>query len=244
MKKLFICFLVLSLFISFTFVNSATAEDDVFAKLLSDYGYDKTDIKYDPEVLESMVQTDAKMSLPWFKRWWNNPLKVPMFVKQSTNAVSGSWNRYDGLFQEFLTGISKTGNMVMWQPESKLEPYPIDKEEPLLDGVKHIYASLGYDFSEYRAEEVRNLIKDVPNEIQIPLSDFLYSAANAYKYRDRALRNWPKDKWDEAFKVALALTTDVGEIKDADALIWDLSEKFDYKDLYYGTIPLIYSIFK
>ncbi len=244
MKKIITLLLVSILFISFSLSISKAEEEDVLGKLLSDYGYDRTDIKYDPEVLESLIQTDAKMAFPWFKRWWNNPLKVPMLVKQATNAVSGGWSVKNGLFQEFLTGISRTGNTVMWLPESKLEPYPIDKEEPLLDGIKHIYASLGYDFSEYRAEEVRKLIGNTPKEIQVPLADFLYSAANAYRYRDRALRNWPKEKWDYAFKVALALTTDVGEIKDADALIWDLSDKFDYKDLYYGTIPLIYSIFK
>jgi hypothetical protein len=232
-------------FSAVTVKTPAYAESvDVLGLALEKYGYDRTNISYDPEILDALIQTDGKLTFPWFKRWWSNPLDVPRHAKALTNSIGALWNRPDGLFQQFLMGASRTGNIVMWRPDIKMEPWPIAKEEPLLDGIKHIYARTGYSFSEWDANRIRKSIEGTPNEIQIALADFLYSAANAAAYRDRAMRNYPREKWEEAFRIAQSLSREGVPVKDTDALMWDLGQAFDYKDLYYGAIPLIFSILK
>jgi hypothetical protein len=223
---------------------------DTMAKLLADYGYTKDEIKYDPEYLSTMVETNAKMVLPWFHRWWSHPFEVPKYTKGSIDSVTRTYTQKTaefsniGMFNELLSGMSKLGYVTLAMPELKLQPYPIDKEEPLLDGIKFMYASLGYEFYEGNAEAVRELVKDTPVEVQYALADYCYSAANAYRYRDKALRNYPKEQWEEAYRTAMLLASSDGMVKNADALMWDLGQKFDYFDLFNGTIPLVYSIFK
>jgi hypothetical protein len=246
MKRILAWICCISILISaFTIRTTAYADSvDVLGLALDTYGYERSEIKNDPMILEALIATEARMVFPWFKRWWSAPLDVPKHAKQLTSAVAGLWNRADGLFQQFLLGASRTGNTVMAIPSIKLEPWPIAKDEPLLDGIKHVYARMGYDFSEFNAEAVRKQIGDTPKEIQIALADFLYSSANAVKFRDRALRNYPREKWEEAFRLAQSLSGEGMPLKDTDALVWDLGQNFDYKDLYYGAIPLMYSIFK
>ena len=125
-----------------------------------------------------------------------------------------------------------------------MQPFPIDPEEPLLDGIKHVYASNGYLFTEYDAQEVRSMCEGMPLEIQTALADYLYASTYAARCRDRALRQLPRDQWDEAYKKIAMLAQGEGIGKEIDDMVWDLGPAFDFNPLYEGTIYTIYSIFK
>ncbi len=246
MKKIWVWICCIGIISSiFAYKPPVYAEDvDVLGLALEKYGYTREDLQFDQEILRSLMANDAALALPWFHRWWSNPLDVPKNTKQVVNSIAGTWNRPDGLFQQFLQGAIRTGNVVMWRPDLKLEPWPIAKDEPLLDGVKHVYARMNYHFTEHDAEVIREQIGNTPKEIQIALADFLYSSAHAVYYRNRAMRNYPREKWEQAFRIAQSFSREGMPSKDLDVLLWDLGHAFDYKDMYFGAIPLIFSILK
>jgi hypothetical protein len=248
------CSVLLSICLLCVSFQSTLAEEneakDVFGDLLAQYGYQRSDIDYESEILDYLTEMNAEMVLPWFTQWWKNPLDVHKNASGVFYSISEGWNvpskeyKNTGLFQLFLGGMVRTGHVVMYLPEIKMQPFPIDPEEPLLDGIKHVYAANGYMFSEHDAQAVRKMCDGMPIEIQAALADFLYSSTYAARCRDRALRKLPKEQWYEAYQKISLLAKGDGIGKEIDDLIWDLGPDFDYKPLYEGTIYVMYSIFK
>ena len=257
MKKVMVWLCIICIFsvMGGSFDIKAEEKPDTIQTILEEYGYDINEIKYDPEILSSLIATNAKMTFPWFHRWWSHPFEIPKNVKGTVSGIAGSYQdnpnfpdkaeyKNIGLFNQFAGGMSRTGYAATLMPELKLMPYPIDKEEPILDGVKFIYAAMGYDFYEPQAEAVRTAVGGMPAELQMPIADYLYSAVILWRYRNRAMRNIPKEKWADVYDKAIQMSISVEETKDLDAFMWDTGPAFDYFDLYNGTVPLIYSILK
>lgn len=227
-------------------------ENDVPGWMLSQKGLTRQTARFDPQTLDTLVSQQV-MVQPHFLRYWKNPYEFPGFVyslldAQEKNAhnsvpITGSNgvtadNNKTGIFDQFVLSEVYTGYKAVLTMDAMPTIEPA-KDKPIIKALEELYKECRAPFSNTNTADIETALKDAPPEIQGQVAKLISAAAEAKYYRDRALRNWPKEKRQHAFDYAVRNFTmeDAGaeeEFRDGAIVNLEQGQALDYDDLYNG----------
>ncbi|MBI5360946.1 MAG: hypothetical protein HZA48_10240 [Planctomycetes bacterium] len=220
--------------------NTPTAQpepDDVIGYILEQEGFTRETARYIPDGLEILANQQAMLQLH-FLRYWKNPYEFPKYVYRLTDFQDKACAEEKDAFKLFGFSQIQTGHRAASRPEYIPELKP-SEEKPLQSALAELYKDCDADFSAEEKSALDKALENVPMELQKQLAFVLLSAAEAKYYRDRALRNYPKDKLSHAFNYAVkSFTIDdenpPEEFVDGSLINWELGQAIDYDDFYTG----------
>ncbi|MFH1227581.1 MAG: hypothetical protein V1701_06715 [Planctomycetota bacterium] len=241
--------------IPLTDVNDDT---DLIAYMLKSRGLTRQTACIDPQILESLYNQN-KMVMPHFLRYWKSPYDFPKFACSILRYQEESAAKDTALFDLFGQAQARTGHRVAFRPEFMRELKP-DKDNPVLEAMKLLVKECQSEMNnadrlcpqdaiplERDRAALESVFKDVPVELQAQVARMLLNIKEAKSYRDRALRNYPRERLAGAFNCAASNFT-VGdenpsaEPEDGTIVNWDLGQALDYDDLFTGAALCIKSI--
>ncbi|MFA5793467.1 MAG: hypothetical protein WC980_00145 [Candidatus Brocadiia bacterium] len=219
-------------------ITDVGADTDLIGYMLKSRDLTRQTASVDPQILESLYNQN-KMVMPHFLRYWKNPFDFPKFAVSILRYQEDCVAKDIALFDLFGQGQARTGHRVAFRPEYMPELKP-DKDRPVLMALKELNKQFKTDWSETGAAGILEpALKGVPPEVQDQISRILMAAGEGKSYRDRALRNYPKEKLKHAFDYAVNNFTinednPPEEFEDLSVVNWDLGQALDYDDLYTG----------
>ncbi|MBI4835537.1 MAG: hypothetical protein HY811_12060 [Planctomycetes bacterium] len=242
MKRVF-CLLVFGAMLTGCGNNTAApaAETDLIGALLHSRGQTRETACFDKDLVDPMLAQQALVQAH-FKRYWKSPWEFPKFVYGLADANESVSQKVGGLYDLFTIGTIRTGHRVTGIQDFApvFEP---KTGHPLIEALGMLYERCETTLSEAEKENVEALIRNTPAEIQLALAKLVYAAGEAKYYRDRALRDIPKERWPKALEFAQQAFNPKSEFEGGDIINWDFGLKIDFDDLYTGGLfPLTASL--
>lgn len=231
-------------------IESINSETDVIGFMLKSRGLTRETARLDPQTLDALAASQA-MIQPHFMRYWKNPWEFPKFVYSLTNGQIEVCEKPESIYEFFVISAVRTGRKVT----SYISFAPVfnpKTNNPLLESLEQMYKRCNVPLSDKARAEINKAITPaspsggaVPSEVQLLIAKFVYAAGEAKYYRDRALRHYPQDKWQEAFNFAVQAwipNNESTEFEHGSIINWDLGQRLDYDDLYTGAVPNLMAI--
>ncbi|MEW6026350.1 MAG: hypothetical protein AB1599_03525 [Planctomycetota bacterium] len=219
-------------------------DGSVISQMLRSGGLSKATARLSRSTLERLI-SQQKIVQPHFLRYWENPYEFPKFVSdlargQEKNITDST----KGMFEQFGISQIRTGQRASYRYEfvPALEP---KKEMPIQNALMEL-AKVCLPAKEGRTivndtdkVAMEKVLRDVPAELQVYIAKLILGAGEAKYFRDRALRNYPKERRQHAFDCAVSNftvedETAEEEMADMSVVNWDLGQMLDYGDLYAG----------
>lgn len=225
--------------------SAIKADTDLVDYMLRSKGFTRETARLDYPTLETLAGQQAMLQ-PHFLRYWKNPYDFPKFAYGLIKDQAASCAKEKGIFELFGLGQVRTGHRAAFRFEYMTELKPREGtpvQYALLDLAKECEVAL-------TAEDTAPLtdtLKSVPAELQNYIAKLVMCAENAKFYRDRALRNFSRTRWNDAYISAVrnfsGQSWETGDKEIDDNIInWDLGQVMDYDDLYTGAAMSIRGI--
>ncbi|MDI6733174.1 MAG: hypothetical protein QME51_03620 [Planctomycetota bacterium] len=220
-----------------------SGQDDIIGKALGTKGLTRETARLDPQTLDTLLRQQVLVQ-SHFIRYWKNPWEFPNFVQSLTSQMIDTVTKPEMIYKMFMLSTARTGHRVtgyrQYAPEFKPKT-----ENPLLEAIESLYKRCGLSCTETTKGEINKAISGIPKEVISATAKFIYSAGEARFYRDRALRHYPREKWQRAYDFAtrsFSLDEEDEEFEDGSIINWDLGRTVDYDDLYTGAVPNLLAI--
>jgi len=219
-------------------LEGIVSDTDIVAYLLNTKGLTRETARLDPQTLDTLASQQVMLQ-PHFVRYWKNPYEFPKFcfdlIKAQEKNISDTAK---GVFEQCGISQIRTGHRAAYRYEfvPSLEP---KKEAPVLNALIELAKRCDAIITEENRVAIVNALKDVPPELQVYIAKLILGAKEAKYYRDRAVRNYPKERLQHAFDCAVKNFTldeesEDDEFEDMNVVNWDLGQALDYDDLYTG----------
>ncbi|MDQ7778835.1 MAG: hypothetical protein RDV41_03895 [Planctomycetota bacterium] len=235
MKRVLLAVIALSCIV----IVGCSSAKDVIGSMLKSKGLTRETARLDAQMLDTLAASQALMP-PHFMRYWKNPWEFPKFVYSLTASQAEAVVKPEAIFDMYVISSVRTGRKVsallQFAPS-----YAPKTQEPLIEALEMLYKRCGNPLTEEAREAVRKAAEGAPAEVRLLVAKFLFAAAESKHYRDRALRKYPREKWQAAFDYALhafrSESDEAGqEFEDGDTVNWDLGQALDFDDLYMGAV--------
>ena len=246
MRCIFISMMVVFLLLAGCVASAIKVDkDDIIGNILASKGLTRQTARPDAATLDIIASSQVMMQ-SHFMRYWKNPWIFPGFVYSITDWQAEKCEGPEGIYRMFVMSTVRTGHKItgyiQYAPAFKSET-----DNPLVEALEMMYERCNKTLSKRVKSGIKKKMKDVPPEVQLAMAKFIYAAGEAKYYRDRALRNYPKEKWQEAFDFACqAFKADTKDahsgFENGSVINWDLGQKLDYDDLFTGAVPNLLAI--
>ncbi|MEK7448853.1 MAG: hypothetical protein AAB019_05145, partial [Planctomycetota bacterium] len=141
----------------------------------------------------------------------------------------------EGIYELFLISAETAGYQVN---PALLDDLP----HPFLEAIESLYQKCNLPLTDEIRTEMNKIMKDVPLEIQLALARFLDAAGEAKYYRDKSFSHYPREKWEQAFKVATRSFVPGDKLKDESEVLQELGEGINYRELATGALANLRAI--
>ena len=237
--------------ISFTAsLNFAQNQADVLEKILSEVGFIKNDLGYQPKGYWNRFPLDIPYKLTSFDDLFAEPLKLYDYARVMSNAVeiflepgyADSAN--DGLYKlVYNLGVDKRrGGFRSYS--ANLIPAP-DVENPIAESVQRLYEQAGLKREHYTFGKkagypgVDSIIieqtKVLPDSVRSIIAELLVNLGEAISWRYRSIRNCKYDDLQKVFAIRdLAETQTDGTVYYPE--IDDIANSIDWQSLHYAAL--------
>jgi hypothetical protein len=213
-------------------------DTDLIGFMLQSRGLTRETARLDAQILDTLA-SQQRMVQPHFMRYWKNPYEFPKFaaglLKDQENHAN---DKEKGLFELFALSQARTGHRAAVRFDFVPVREPA-KEKPIQAALEELARECGAKITAKEMDKAHSVAKSAPVEVQRQIAKFLLAACEAKHLRDRALRNYPKEKLRHAFDYAVlnfTLEDDKAaeEFSDGSVVNWDLGQALDFDDLYAG----------
>ena len=226
-------------------VKTITSGTDVIDLALKSRGLTRATARLDPKALEQISASEA-MIQPNFLRYWKNPFEFPKFAYQLLDAQTKAVASKGKELVTLLTlAQAQTGHPAAVRSNARPE-LKLKKEKPVQNALQEMAQECRPQgdpvgqakLSEQEQSGLDDILKNIPAELQLQIAKLIIACTEAKYYRDRALRNLPKEKWQLAFDCITYVPTNQAQpapkFADTSLVHWELGPTMDYDELYAG----------
>ncbi len=252
MRRVFVTLLLTTALIAGA-VSAQTPGEDILGKILSEVGFERSDLGYQPKGYWNRFPLDVPHRLPSFDDLFAEPLKLYDFATIMGNNVEtyldpAYADSSDVGLYKMLYGLGvdiRFGGFRSYSANLKAAP---KGDEPLLLAIEQIYALAGKDV-EYRtfgnrygvsgaAEDVREQIALMPDTVETIVAELLVNLAEAIHWRTLAFRNCDRDDMLQGFAIRdLAQTQGDGQVYYP--ALDDIAATIDWASLHYAALKTV-----
>ncbi|MEQ8224146.1 MAG: hypothetical protein ABRQ37_17645 [Candidatus Eremiobacterota bacterium] len=252
-------------------ISDIQENTDLIDYVLSKENLTRGDIHTSRFTVENLLRKNtAGLFAPHFKQCWEDPFYFPKFTKRVCNDLAKNWKGDKGIYNILLASEERTG-FVAGRLEKYMPSLKVESEKPMEKALQKLYVDVcGKDFNDNIFCRVNgkdyniscsslpasDIFSPIPMKVQKLIAEHLLAHLTACKYRNRAFREMEKETFNQLYstgryhflsdrdkenKVFLeTVEKETGE--DSIELEYDIAEKFDYNDMYFGGLPLLMNI--
>ncbi len=249
MRKLYI--IVTILFISAIHLQ-ATEQEDVLEKILSEVGFSKSDLGYQPKGYWNRFPLDVPYRLTSFDALFAEPLKLPDYATVMANTVelymdpAYTDSNSDGLYKlvynlgvdKKLGGFRSYSANLLPTPNSN-RPFQTAVEQLFtLAGEPPAYSTFGTvaDYPPYK-NKIKEQIEKLPDSVEIILAELVVNLGEAIRWRNLAFRKCDPSDMQKVFAIRdLADTQNDGTKYYPE--IDDIAKSIDFSSLHYVALKV------
>lgn len=226
------------------------APADVIEQILSEVGFERTDLGYHPAGYWNRFPLDTPHRLTSFDALFGEPLKLYDYATTMTNSVeiyldpAYADTAGDGLYKlVYNLGVDKKlGGFRSYSANLKTAP---DSDEPLVTAIEQLYQLGGRETEIYTfgnrvewpdiAGQVRERTEGLPDSVRIMLAELIVNLTDAVKWRNTALRNCDEKDLQRALHIRdLADTQGDGQVYYPE--LDDIAADIDWASMHYAAL--------
>ena len=249
MKKIYI--IVIIIVLSCTIIQ-AQQQEDILEKILSDVGFTKSDLGYQPQGYWNRFPLDTPYRLTSFDALFAEPLKLADYATVMANTVElymdpvYADSNSDGLYKlVYNLGVDKKlGGFRSYS--ANLFPAP-DSDHPLLSAVEQlfrlaneppVYSTFGTiaEYPEYK-NSITEQCKNLPDSIEIIFAELIVNLTESIRWRNLAFRKCDPTDMQKVFAIRDLADTQ-GDGTKYYPEIDDIAHAIDYASLHYAALKV------
>ncbi len=249
MKK--IAVLVLFLCMT-TLIVHAEEKEDILEKILTEVGFTKADLGYQPKGYWNRFPLDTEYKLTSFDALFAEPLKLPDYATVMANTVElymdpiYSDSNSDGLYKlVYNLGVDKKlGGFRSYS--ANLLPAP-NSYTPLQTAVDQLFALAGEvesystfgtvaEYPPYK-KAIQDAVKVLPDSVEIVLAELVVNLTESIRWRNIAFRKCDLSDMQKVFVIRDLADTQNDGTKYYPA-IDDIAHTIDYASLHYAALKV------
>jgi len=226
------------------------AGEDVLAKALSEVGFERADLGYQPKGYWNRFPLDIPYKLPAFDDLFAEPSKLYDYATVMANATESYLDptfvdtSAIGLYKlVYHLGVDRRfGGFRDYSANLAAAP---TGDAPMVTAIERIFALAGRE-TEYRTfgsqygtfdatSDLRKKIDTLPDTVQTVIAELLVNLADAIRWRNLAFRNCDRQDLDEAAAIRdMAQTQGDGQLYYP--VLDDIATTIDWASLYYAAL--------
>ncbi|MCH7947063.1 MAG: hypothetical protein IIC66_04615, partial [candidate division Zixibacteria bacterium] len=241
------CVLLISFSASLTFAQN---QEDILEKVLSEVGFTKNDLGYQPKGYWNRFPLDIPYKLTSFDDLLAEPLKLYDYARVMSNAVelyldpAYADSADDGLYKlVYNLGVDKReGGFRSYS--ANLMPAP-DTENPIAEAVQRLYEQAGLKREHFAFGQnsgypgLDSIISEqtsiLPDTVRTIIAELIVNLGEAVHWRNIAIRNCDYETLQKVFAIRdLAETQSDGTVYYPE--IDDIANCIDWQSLYYAAL--------